>query len=66
MKSVSCIIWKRPSMVAVLGVICVSFFTTGCSFFGIRNTEKAGYAVVDKRDQIEIREYVSLWSLRHL
>ena len=60
MKSVRCINWKRPSMVAVLGAICVSFFSTGCSFFGIRNTEEAGYAVIDKRDQIEIREYDEL------
>ncbi len=47
-------------MVAVLGAICVSFFSTGCSFFGIRNTEEAGYAVIVKRDQIEIREYDEL------
>lgn len=60
MKKISCFKWKRSSMVAVLGAICVSFFTTGCSFFGIRNTEEAGYAVIDKRDQIEIREYDEL------
>ena len=51
---------KRSSVVAVISAICVSFFTTGCSFFGIRNTEEAGYAVIDKRDQIEIREYDEL------
>jgi len=51
---------KRSSVVAVISAICVSFFTTGCSFFGIRNTEEAGYAVIDERDQIEIREYDEL------
>jgi len=60
MKNVSCSKWKRSSVVAVLGAICVSFFTTGCSIFGIRNTEEAGYAVIDKHDQIEIREYDAL------
>lgn len=48
------------SAAAVLGAICVSFFSTGCSFFGIRTTEEAGYVVVDKRDQIEIRDYEEL------
>jgi len=60
MKNISCFKWKRSSMMAVLGAICVSFFTTGCSFFGIRNTEEAGYAVIDERNQIEIREYDEL------
>jgi DNA gyrase inhibitor GyrI len=46
--------------VAVLGAVCLSFLTTGCSFFGIRNTEEAGYAVIDKHDPIEIREYDEL------
>ena len=60
MKNISCFKWKRSSMMAVLGAICVFFFTTGCSFFGIRNTEEAGYAVIDERNQIEIREYDEL------
>lgn len=60
MKNISCFKWKRSSMVAVISAICVSFFTTGCSFFGIRNTEEAGYAVIDERNQIEIREYDEL------
>lgn len=44
----------------VVGAICVSFLATGCSFFGIRTTEGASYVVIDKRDQIEIREYEEL------
>ena len=60
MKRINCFNWKRPRTVAVIGAICVSFLTTGCSFFGIRDTEEAAYAVVDKQDQIEIREYDEL------
>ena len=60
MKNINFFKLKRSSVVAVISAICVSFFTTGCSFFGIRNTEEAGYAVIDERDQIEIREYDEL------
>jgi len=46
--------------VAVLGAICVSFLTTGCSFFGIRTSELASYKVIEESDPIEIREYDEL------
>jgi hypothetical protein len=56
----TCWKWKRPSVAAVLSAICLSFITTGCTFFGIRTSEEANYNVIGKRGQIEIREYDAL------
>ncbi|MBW2513532.1 MAG: heme-binding protein [Deltaproteobacteria bacterium] len=48
------------SVATILGAIWVSFIATGCTFFGIRTTEEAGYVVMDKHDHIEIRAYEEL------
>ncbi len=56
----TCCKWKRPSVASVISAICLSFLTTGCTFFGIRTSEEASYTVMDKQDQIEIREYDEL------
>jgi effector-binding domain-containing protein len=60
MKSSNCLKWKSPSVAAVFSAIYFFFFTTGCTFFGIRTSEEASYKVLDKHDQIEIREYDEL------
>ena len=60
MKNDCCFVWKQTSVAVVLSVVCLSLLATGCSFFGIRNTEEAGYELVDKHESIEIREYDEL------
>ncbi|MFC1875695.1 heme-binding protein [Thermodesulfobacteriota bacterium] len=60
MKSGNYLKWKRPLLAAGLSAICFSFLTTGCTFFGIRTSEEASYNVIDKGDQIEIRDYEEL------
>ena len=51
--------WNRIIIACILGAAGV-FFSTGCSVFGIRTSEEAGYRVIGEYGQFEIRDYDEL------
>lgn len=50
----------RNSMVQLTCLLAIALLQSGCSLFGIRSVEEAGYTVIQQQEPFELRRYDSL------